>query len=44
MTYLVALEELGVPEAKVLDALLNHPRLSTLMERCSQVNDLGDVT
>lgn len=44
VTYLVALEELGVPEAKVLDALLNHPRLSALVERCSQVNGLGDAT
>lgn len=44
VTYLVALEELDVPVTKVLDALLNHPRLSTLVERCSQVNDLGEAT
>ncbi|MBP2455143.1 HEPN domain-containing protein [Mycolicibacterium lutetiense] len=44
VTYLVALEELGVPVTKVLDALLNHPRLSTLVARCSQVNDLGEAT
>ncbi len=44
VTYLVALEELGVPAPKVLDALLNHPRISALVKRCSQVNDLGDAT
>lgn len=44
VTYLVALEEFGVPVNKVLDALLNHPRLSALVTRCSQVNDLGDAT
>jgi hypothetical protein len=44
VTYLVALKELGVPKAKVLDALLNYPRLSALVTRCSQVNSLGDAT
>lgn len=43
VTYLVALEEFGVPVPKVLDALLNHPRLSALAARCSEVNDLGDA-
>jgi hypothetical protein len=44
VTYLVALQELGVPTTNVCDALLNHPRLSTLATRCSHVNDLGEAT
>lgn len=43
VTYLAALQEFGVPTEKVRDALLNHPRLSGLAERASQVNDLGDA-
>jgi ApeA N-terminal domain 1 len=43
VTYLVALQEFGVPMAKVRDALLNHPRLCVLAERSSQVNDLGAI-
>lgn len=35
-TYLVALFELGTPQAKVLDALLNHPRLSALVTWADQ--------
>lgn len=35
VTYLAALQEFGVPVAKICDALLNHPRLSTLAARCS---------
>ena len=44
VTYLVALQEFGVPTEIVRDALLNHPRLSGLAERASQVNDLGNAT
>ena len=44
VTYLVALQEFGVPVTKVREALLNHPRLSTLATRCSSVNDLGEAT
>ncbi|WP_157897145.1 ApeA N-terminal domain 1-containing protein [Mycobacteroides salmoniphilum] len=43
VTYLAALQELGVPVAKVRDALLNHPRLSVLAEQATQVNDLGEA-
>nr|WP_269210854.1 HEPN domain-containing protein [Mycobacterium simiae] len=38
---LAALQELGVPVAKVREALLNHPRLSAIADRSSQVNDLS---
>jgi hypothetical protein len=41
VTYLVALQEFGVPVAKVGDALLNHSRLQLLAERSSGVNDLA---
>jgi hypothetical protein len=44
VTYLVALQELAVPRAAVLDALHNHPRLSTLADCCAEVNDLGEPT
>ena len=44
VTYLNALQELAVPPATVLDALHNHPRLSTLADRCAEVNDLGEPT
>jgi hypothetical protein len=40
ITYLAALQELGVPLDKVLDALLNHPRLQLLAQRSSEVNGL----
>lgn len=43
VTYLAALQELGTPLDKLRDALLNHPRLSVLAERCAEVNDLPDV-
>jgi hypothetical protein len=43
VNYLVALQEFGVPSTKVRGALLNHPRLSTLATRCSQVNGLGEA-
>lgn len=43
VTYLAALQEFGVPTARVRDALLNHPRLSQLAERAAQVNDLGEA-
>jgi hypothetical protein len=41
VTYLAALQELGVPVDKVRDALLNHPRLQLLAERSSGVNELS---
>ena len=40
ITYLAALQELGVPLDKVLDALLNHPRLQLRAQRSSEVNGL----
>lgn len=43
VTYLAALQEFGVPPEKFCDALLNHPRLSGLAQRTSQVNDLGEA-
>lgn len=42
VTYLAALQEFGVPTAKVRDALLNHPGLSGLATRAVQVNNLGE--
>lgn len=44
VTYLAALQELGVPVAKVREALLNHPRLSVIADRSCQVNDLSADT
>lgn len=41
VTYLAALQEFPVPVAKMSEALLNHPRLSVLAARSSQVNDLS---
>ncbi|MGO9103672.1 MAG: HEPN domain-containing protein, partial [Mycobacterium sp.] len=38
VTYLAALQELGVPVAKVGDALLNHPRLSVMADRLLTVS------
>jgi hypothetical protein len=40
ITYLVALQEFGVPQDKVLDALRNHPRLQVRVQRSSGVNSL----
>lgn len=37
VTYLVLLTELGVPEDKVKEALLNHPRISVLRRRCAEL-------
>jgi hypothetical protein len=41
VTYLAALQELGVPVGKVRDALINHPRLQLLAQRSSRVNELS---
>lgn len=41
VTYLAALQELEVPVTKVLEALLNHPRLQLLAERAYKVNELS---
>ncbi|MFT4088669.1 MAG: hypothetical protein QM658_16240 [Gordonia sp. (in: high G+C Gram-positive bacteria)] len=40
VTYLAVLRELDVPIAKVTDALLNHPRLSTFVSHCETVNQI----
>ena len=44
VTYLAALQEFAVPSAKVLEALLNHPRLRQLAERSSEVSSLPPAT
>jgi hypothetical protein len=41
VTYLVALQEFAIPVAKIRDALLNHPRLRSMAERSSEVNNLS---
>ena len=41
VTYLAALQQFDVPVAKVRDALLNHPRLSALAKRSSDVNNMS---
>jgi hypothetical protein len=40
VTYLAALMEFGVPDAKLTEALFTHQRLSVLAERCSEVSNL----
>jgi ApeA N-terminal domain 1 len=43
ITYLVALQELGTPPDRLREALRNHPRLSVLAERCTEINDLPGI-
>lgn len=40
VTYLVALKKIGVPVIKMTDALLNHPRLQVLADRCAELSSL----
>lgn len=40
VTYLVVLQELGVPVEKIRDALNNHPRLQVMATRSSVVNQI----
>jgi hypothetical protein len=40
VTYLAALQEFDVPSTKILEALLNHPRLRQLAERSAEVSRL----
>lgn len=40
VTYLAVLSELGVPEEKIVEALMNHPRLSALVPYCNEVNQI----
>ena len=40
VTYLAVLRQLGVPIAKIKDALLNHPRLSNFVPHCEVVNKI----
>lgn len=40
VTYLVALQQFSVPEDKVLDALLNHPRLKVMAQQCHELDRL----
>jgi ApeA N-terminal domain 1 len=42
VTYLVALQQFSVPEGKVLDALLNHPRLQVMAQQCHELDRLPD--
>lgn len=37
VTYLVVLQEFGVPNEKLEEALSNHPRLKIIAERCAEV-------
>jgi hypothetical protein len=37
VTYLAVLQEFDVPTAKVVEALRNHPRISTLAQRCRDI-------
>lgn len=41
VTYLVALQELGVPRDKIVEALRIHPRLQVRVQRSSGVNSLS---
>ena len=43
ITYLVLLRELGVPEARIGDALLNHPELGVLRRRCGELSELPNL-
>ncbi|GAA2083944.1 hypothetical protein GCM10009821_26450 [Aeromicrobium halocynthiae] len=43
VTYLVALTEFGVDNETIEEALRNHPRLSVIAKRCSQIADLPSV-
>lgn len=40
VTYLVVLNELGVPTEKICDALLNHPKLLIVMRYCDEVRSM----
>lgn len=40
VTYLVALNELGVPAEKICGALLNHPKISLAMSYCDKVRSM----
>ena len=40
VTYLVVLNELGVPAEKICDALLNHPKLLIVMRYCDEVHSM----
>lgn len=40
VTYLVVLNELGVPAEKICDALLNHPKISLAMSYCDEVRSM----
>jgi hypothetical protein len=42
VTYLVVLQQFSVPEDKVLDALLNHPRLQVMAQQCHELDRLPD--
>ncbi|OBG50188.1 hypothetical protein A5704_06020 [Mycobacterium sp. E735] len=41
VTYLAILQEFAVPLARVSEALLNHPRLSAMADRSSEINNLS---
>ncbi|MEE3065440.1 MAG: HEPN domain-containing protein [Actinomycetota bacterium] len=40
VTYLVVLQQFSVPEDKVLDSLLNHPRLQVMAQHCHELDRL----
>lgn len=42
VTYLVALQEFGVPAETIEEALRNHPRVSVLAERCAEIASLPE--
>lgn len=40
VTYLAALQEFGVPDKTIEEALCNHPRVSVLKDRCARIASL----
>lgn len=43
VTYLAALQEFGVPDEAIEEALRNHPRVSVLAERTAEIASLPEV-
>ena len=42
VTYLAILQEFGIPEASIEEALRNHPKVSVLAERCAEIASLPE--
>ena len=43
VTYLVVLNELGVPTEKITQALCSHPKISTVMSYCDEVRSMLEL-